>query len=112
MKEKDDLDTLTANKKGRVTYPHYSTTYPMQGTSLLDYCIENKFADASYERDMSMCDGGSKLPCFSEREKDIQYNVLLLGALIAKILFPFDMSAIEAIKIIPPNKIFRFSEGE
>ena len=103
----DDLDTLVLNKRGRVTYPHYSTTDPMCGTALFDYCVEHGFVDSSYEGDMSMCDGRSELPCFSEREKNIRYNVLLLGALIAKLPFPFDRFAVGAIKVIPPNVIFK-----
>ena len=103
----DDLDTLVLNKQGRVTYPHYSTTDPMRGTALFDYCVKYGFVDASYEGDMSMCDGRSELSCFSDREKNIRYNILLLGALIAKLPFPFDRFATRAIKVIPPNIIFK-----
>jgi len=103
----DDLDTIALSKKARVTYPAYSTTVPMSGTPLYDYCLKGGFIDSSHKGDMSGCWSRTTLSCFSEKEKDIRYNVFLLGSLIAKFPWPFDKLMLSLIKAVPPNKIFR-----
>jgi len=104
----DDLDSITLGKKGKVTYSAYSTTVPMKGTELYDYCLEHGLIDPkTHKSDMTGCYQTSTLSCFSKREKDIRLNIYLLGAIIAKLPFPFDKLAIQLIKIIPPNDLFR-----
>lgn len=104
----DDLDTIQISKKGKVTYPHYSTTVPMKGTELYDYCVQRNFIDtSSYQGDMTGCSEKSVLSCFDEKEKKIRYNTYLLGAVIAKLPFPLDKIAVWLIKVVPPNNIFR-----
>lgn len=101
----DDLDTISLSKRGKVTYPHYSTTDPMKGTPLFDYCVEHGFVDSSYEG--ILLNNKSKLSCFTKREKNIRYNILLLGGVISKFPFPLDKLAIAIIKIVPPIAIFK-----
>ncbi len=104
----DDLDTITVSKKGKVTYPNYTTAVPTEGTELYDYCVERGFIDpSSYQGDMTGCVEKSALSCFDDKEKDIRYNIYLTGALIAKLPFPFDRLAIWLIKIVPPNNILK-----
>lgn len=104
----NDIDTILLSKKAKVTYPAYSTTVPMKGTELYDYCVaKNYLSSAVYKSDMTGCWDRSTLSCFSEKEKDIRFNVFLLGALIAKLVYPLDRIAIWMIKIVPPNKFFR-----
>jgi len=104
----DDLDTIALSKKAKVTYPSYSTTVPMNGTALYSYCVERGYIDAaSYTGDMTGCSEKSTLLCFTEKEKNIRYNIYLLGALIAKLPRPFDKMAVWLIKIIPPNRLFQ-----
>lgn len=104
----DDLDTIAFSRKGCVTYPSYSTTIPMKGTELYDYCTERGFIHAdSHKSDMSGCTERTALSCFTEKEKDIRYNIYLLGALISKLPFPLYNVAIYLIKTIPPNKSFK-----
>ena len=104
----DDLDTIQVSKKGKVTYPHYSTTVPMKGTQLYDYCAQRNFIDtSSYQGDMTGCSEKSVLSCFDERDKNIRYNIYSLGAVISKLPFPLDKIAVWLIKSVPPNKIFR-----
>ncbi len=104
----DDLDTIEVSKKGKVTYPHYTTAVPMKGTELYDYCARHNFIDTScYQGDMSECSEKSVLSCFSEADKNIRHNIYSLGAVIAKLPFPLDKIALSMIKIVPPNSLFK-----
>ena len=104
----DDLETIAVSKKAKVTYPSYTTTVPMKGTELYGYCVQRNFIDiSSYQSDMTGCSEKSVLSCFDEKEKNIRYNIYLLGAVIAKLPFPLDKIAVWLIKVVPPNKIFR-----
>ncbi len=103
----DDLDTIKLSRQAKVTYPAYSTAVPMKGTQLYKYCAERGYLPPDHKSDMSGCWDRSNLLCFSEKEKDIRYNVFLLGALVSKLPFPFYNLGLFIIKNIPPNKLFR-----
>lgn len=104
----EDLETIWFSKKAKLTYPTYSTTLPMEGTELYDYCVKNNIIDPlSHSSDLKACSEKSTLKCFSEKEKNIRFNIFLLGTLISKLPFPLDRAAFEMIKIVPPNKAFR-----
>jgi len=104
----DDLDAIRMCKEGRVTYPSFSTTVPMKGTDLYNYCVEHGFIDPqTHKSDMAGCLEKSTLSCFSEHEKKVRYNVYLLGSVIAKIPFPWDKLAMALIKTVPPNRLFK-----
>ncbi len=104
----DDLDTIKLSKEAKVTYPSYSTTVPMEKTELYDYCVQQGLIDPStYQGDMSGCAEKSVLSCFTEKEKNVRYNIYLLGALIAKLPYPLDKVALFLIKVIPPNIFFK-----
>jgi len=104
----NDINTIELSREADVTYASYSTTVPMHGTKLFDYCIEHDLIDLETHRsDMEGCYEPSTLKCFSDREKAIRYNIYLLGAIIAKLPKPFYQLAINMIKVVPPNYIFR-----
>lgn len=103
----DDLDTIEMSKEGKVTYAAYSTTVPMVQTALYEYSVEHSLLDPNnYQGDMVGCNLRSTLSCFTEKEKDIRFNVFLLGALIAKLPNVLRKLAIYMIKHVPPNKAF------
>jgi len=103
----DDMDTIQWSREGMVTYPSYTTTVPMEKTELYDYCVQHGLIDpATFVADMSGLGDKSTLSCFSEKEKNIRYNIFLLGALIAKVPQPLDRLALHLMKVIPPNKFF------
>ena len=105
---KDDLDTIELSKKGRVSYAAYTTTVPMERTELYEYCVREGMIDPDeYQGDMSGCAEPSKLSCFSQHEKNVRYNVFLLGALLARLPFPLRQVGIIALRVIPPNIVFR-----
>jgi len=105
---KDDLDTIRVSKEGWVTYPSYTTTVPMEKTALFDYCAKNNLIDPSqYTGDMNGILKKSGLSGFTEKEIDIRYNVLLLGAIISRLPHPLMIAAIELIKFTKPNKLYK-----
>ena len=105
----DDLASIELCRKAKVTYPSYSVTVPMKGTDLYNYCVEKKYINPSiYSGDMSGCNEKPTLSIFSEREKNIRFNIYLLGAIISKLPTPLYHIAMFAIKVIPPNYFFRF----
>lgn len=101
----DDLETIVMSKKGKVTFPHYSITDPMKGTKLFEYCVKNNLINLSHDGFVGKYEK-SILSCFSDKEKNIQKNVCLIGPLISKLPFLFYKMGIWLIKKIPPNKIF------
>ena len=104
----DDLDTIKQSKEAKTTYPSYTTTVAIEKTELWDYCVQRGFLDpATYPGDMSGCMERTTLSCFTEKEKDIRYNIFLLGALTAKLPFPLDKLVLLLIRVIPPNILFK-----
>ncbi len=104
----DDLDTIEFSRKVDVTYSSYSTTVPMKGTRLYNYCVDRGYIDSlTHIGDMTGCWEKSTLSCFTEKEKNIRYNIYLLGALIAKLPAPLYKTALSMINVIPPNQLFR-----
>jgi hypothetical protein len=80
----------------------------MEKTELYNYCVERKLLNPSmYVGDMSGCMERSKLSCFTEKEKDIRFNILLMGDLIAKLPSILAKIALLLIRVIPPNILFR-----
>lgn len=103
----DDMDTIAISKKGKATYSNYSTTVPMTGTVLYSYCVERRLIDpATHVSDMRGCTQPTELLCFSPKERDIRYNIFLLGPILAKLPFPIDWLGKKLIKILRPNKLF------
>jgi anaerobic magnesium-protoporphyrin IX monomethyl ester cyclase len=103
----DDLDSIEMSRKGKATYPSYSITVPMKGTALHKISVEKGFISPDYEGDLSGTSQRSVLNCFSAKEKDIQLNIFLLGAIVAKMPAPLHRLGIAIIKRVPPNRLFR-----
>jgi len=102
----DDIDTISLGRRAKVSYLSYTTAVPMKGTYLYDYCVSNKFIDPSYNSDMSDVSHLSVLSCFDKKEKNIRYNIYLLGAIISRLPFWLQKVAIQIIKVVPPNSWF------
>ena len=107
-KVEDDLATIQMSRDGNVSYAAYTTTVPMGKTELYERCVKEGLIDPeTYVGDMSGCAERSTLACFSEREKDVRYNVFLLGSLVAKLPTPLRQAGVWMIKTVPPNRVFR-----
>jgi radical SAM superfamily enzyme YgiQ (UPF0313 family) len=105
----DDLNTIKQGREGKISWQNYTTAVPMKGTPLFDYCVQHELLNPlTYVGDMSGCDQPAVLSCFTEREKRIRFNVFLLGDWIAKLPRPLGWLATQLIKVIPPNRLFRW----
>jgi len=105
-KLQDDLDTIELGYQGKVTYIPYTTTVPMRGTRLFDSSVAQGYIDASYVGDLSDCSIRTPYKCFTEKEKDIRYNILLLGPIASRLVQPFRWLLIQVIKLVKPNALF------
>jgi len=104
----NDLDAIVVCKKAKVTYPSFGTTDPMKGTELYNYCVKKKYIDpVTHAGNMLGLFGRSTLNCFTKKEKNITYNIHLLGSIIPKLPWPFWKLAVLMIQIIPPNGLFQ-----
>jgi radical SAM superfamily enzyme YgiQ (UPF0313 family) len=104
----DDLETIRVSREAKVTYVAYTTTEPMKGTRLYDYCIEKGYIEKTFIGDMTKMFEKSPLSCFDDRSKNIRYNVYLLGCLVSKLPKPLYSLGLWVINNIPPNAIFKF----
>jgi len=105
----DDLNTIEVSRRAKVTYVNYTTTEPMKGTKLYDYCIEHKYIDKdTFVGDMTHMFQKSPLNCFSEKEKNIRYNIYALGCLVSKLSGLSRYFGMWIIKNIPANRFFGF----
>jgi anaerobic magnesium-protoporphyrin IX monomethyl ester cyclase len=104
----DDLDTIKLARESDITYLSYCTTDPMKGTKLYDYCVEKGYLDSEYIGDMSKITTKSPLKCFTKYDKDIRYNITLLGPIVAKLPWPLYRFGMFLIKKVPPNRVFKW----
>jgi len=105
---RDDLDTIELSRKGQVSYAAYTTTVPMERTDLYEYCVQEGLIEPeTHVGDMSGCAEPSSLSCFDKKEKNIRYNVFLLGSLVARLPWPLRQLGVLIIRKIPPNGVFR-----
>jgi len=103
----DDLNAIEVCRQADVTYPSYGTVDPMKGTELYRYCADKGYIDPNtHIGDMQGLFEPSKLLCFSQKEKDIGYNIYLLGSIVPKLPWPLYKLGIWLIKHIRPNKLF------
>ncbi|MFA4828266.1 MAG: radical SAM protein [Thermodesulfovibrionales bacterium] len=104
----DDIMTMELSRAAKVTYPSYSITVPVKGTLLYNYCVEKKIIDpATHSSDLSGCTQRPTMPCFSEKEKNIRYNIFLLGAIMSKLPVPLYKLSLRMIQVLPPNGFFK-----
>jgi len=106
----DDLETITWSKSSKITFPHYTTAYPIKNTDLYNYCEETNSLPKDFnttENKIGKFYEKSELTCFSKKEIDTRYNILLLGGLVSKLPEPLFTIGIWIIKNIKPNKLFK-----
>jgi anaerobic magnesium-protoporphyrin IX monomethyl ester cyclase len=103
----DDLETIKFGRRARITYSAYSITDPMRGTKLLTDCIDKGLLDKNYAGDMGMTNNKSPLTCFSDTEKNIQYNIFCLGPVLS--FLPVSLYGFLRFLIyFPPNRFFEW----
>lgn len=103
----DDLNTIELSRQGKVTYSSYSVTVPMKGTALYDYCVDRHYINPGFDADLSEAGARSVLRCFSEKDKDIRYNIFLLGPILARMPYPLYLVGVFLIKNSSPKRLYR-----
>jgi len=107
----DDLDTIRVAREADITYLAYTTTAPMRGTKLWDIVEARGYVDPeTFIADMTGIARPSELSCFSDREKQVRFNIYLIGSIVAKLPRPFYDLGLLLIKSLPPNPLFRWAQ--
>ena len=102
----DDLKSIDIAYRGKVDYTAYSTTTPVKGTMLYNYSLSKNLIDETYVGDMFDCYKKSPYNCFTKQDKNIRYNIYLLGAIAAKLPPSLRWLILLIIKKIKPNGLF------
>lgn len=102
----DEFKSLALAFKGRATCAAFTIFTPLPGTELREICLQKNLIPKTdkpvFPRSVT---DRSMLNCFTEKEKDIQKNILLLGTLtngsrlLRKIILKW-------LIYLPPNKIY------
>jgi len=77
----NELESIKLNIKCKVAYADFSILMPYPKTEIGEYCIQNKIFNADISNYQMSILNRSPLTCFSEKEKDIQKNISMLGSL-------------------------------
>lgn len=77
----DDKGAVELNTQCRTDCSTYTILLPYPGTEIWNYCVENNLYDGHVDSVGESFQRKSPLNCFSEEQKDIQRNILYLGAL-------------------------------
>ncbi len=103
---KDDINAVDFAIKIGIDFSEYLIFQPMPKTELNDVCVNNKLVDKINDK------GGfynaSTLSCFSDKEKNIQRNIVALGSLAVR--YPFLRNIImNHLIYLPYNKLFNMT---
>jgi len=79
----DEIGTIDFCNQADVTYPAYTMAVPFKGTELYDYCKANNYLSDNYETGDML--GWSNLDKFNMKQRIVQRNIFLLGALLSKV---------------------------
>ena len=100
----DDIETVRFTAKHRVAYPSFTVLTPFRGTTLGERCQKLGLIEGGYPEHMA---DRSILNCFTEKQKDVQVNLVHLG--IAASRFPFLRNVIlNRLIYMRPNTVFFF----
>lgn len=100
----DDIETVRFTSECKVAYPSFTVLTPFRGTTLGERCAKLGLIEGGYPEHMH---DRSILNCFTEKEKDVQINLVHLGLCASR--FPFLRNAILSRFIyMKPNPVFFF----
>ncbi len=101
----DDIETVELAAKCRVSYPSFTVFTPFRGTTLGEKCFKEGLIDGGYPEHTTDC---SILNCFTEKEKNVQMNLVHLG--IYAVRFPFLKRVIlNRLIYAKPNPLYFFA---
>lgn len=102
----DELKSLDLAFKSKTTCAAFTIFTPFPGTKLYKYCLEKKWIpDVKNPIFPRSTTDRSMLSCFSEKEKDIQRNIILLGTLANGNRF-LRTIIMKWLIYLPPNKFY------
>ncbi|MEW5691661.1 MAG: radical SAM protein [Candidatus Hydrogenedentota bacterium] len=105
---KDDKQTIDLNVECKVTFAEFPVLYPYPKTELGEYCKEKGYFEGDYTKLHFSYQTRSPLSCFTEKQKDIQQNLSLLGTVI--VWQPWLKSICYKFLIyLPVNKLFFYA---
>ena len=85
-KIQDEIDAVTINARGKVTFGASTTLLPYPGTAIYKYCVEHNLLDKHVEdTQFSSIQQRSILTSFSEKEKDVLLNIATLFATMSTV---------------------------
>ncbi|KPK41090.1 MAG: hypothetical protein AMJ78_06495 [Omnitrophica WOR_2 bacterium SM23_29] len=101
----EEMEGINLNIKCKVAFADFSILMPYPKTEIGEYCIRNKIFDTDVKNYQISILNRSPLTCFSEKEKDIQKNISMLGSLAISRSFlrPF---ILRWLIYLPPNRIY------
>ncbi|MFA5163764.1 MAG: radical SAM protein [Patescibacteria group bacterium] len=101
----DDIKSVDLAIKAKATWSEFPIFYPYPKTELGRYAIEKGFYKPVYKQMHTSYQYRSLLSCFSDREKNAQMNLSVLGAVA--VVFPYFRSLIVRYLIyLPHNPVF------
>ncbi|MDD5254680.1 MAG: hypothetical protein PHR11_01335, partial [Candidatus Omnitrophica bacterium] len=101
----NEIESLDLAIASRVTWLECPIFQPFPGTELGEYVVAHGYYAPDYDRMHTSYQHKSVLNCFSEREKEIQMNLSLLGPVAA--VFPWVRNLIVRYLIYAPyNHLF------
>jgi len=103
---KDDINAVDFSIKAGVPIPEFPIYQPYPRTDLGELCVKNKWFDGDMSKiDMYGFTHRSILSCFTEREKNAQVNISLLGPLVVRHPSLRNI-VINHLIYLPTNKLF------
>lgn len=84
---KEDIESLELSIKSKVTWSEFPIFYPYPGTELGKKAVELGVYSFDFEKMHTSYQHKSLLNCFTEKEKNAQMNLALLGPVV--IVFPW-----------------------
>jgi radical SAM superfamily enzyme YgiQ (UPF0313 family) len=101
----DDMRTIDLNIKSKVTFAEFPVLYPYPKTELGEYCREQGYFHGDCNQLHFSYQTRSPLSCFTEKEKDIQLRLSLLGTVV--VWLPWLKGLVfHVLKYLPFNKLY------
>jgi radical SAM superfamily enzyme YgiQ (UPF0313 family) len=104
----DEISCVDLNIKGRVDYANATILVPYPKTDIWNFCLSRRMLDGQLNADMFMSiQKKSTLSCFSEKEKNTQWNISAFYATMVR--FPaFKRALLYVAAHTGPNPVFSF----
>lgn len=104
-KIENEMEGIDLNIKSKVDYADFSILMPYPKTEIGEYCVEKKIFDMDVNNYELSILSRSPLNCFSEKEKDIQKNMSMLGSLAVASSFLRPL-ILRLLIYLPPNQFY------